>query len=173
MFVLNVQSLPLRGQGLSINRSNFATFCDVLRIRLVIWVWSFPGGEWECIALLFVYLSISTVPGADPGFQVRGGALKKIAPNGGRRENCWGISCEKSRFYAKKSFFSNFPGSALCSSTCFFLRCPTFVPILKSSSTVSKLTFIVTFFIAHLVKDPCDRYLSIGVCPSYVLVFHT
>ena len=43
-----------------------------------------------------------TVPGADPGFQVRGGgALKKIAPNGGRRENFWGISCEKSRFYAK------------------------------------------------------------------------
>ena len=40
--------------------------------------------------------------GADPGFQVRGGALKKIAPNGGRREKCWGISCEKTRFYAKK-----------------------------------------------------------------------
>jgi hypothetical protein len=33
--------------------------------------------------------------GADPGFQIRGGgALKKIAPSGGRRENCWGISCE-------------------------------------------------------------------------------
>jgi hypothetical protein len=43
--------------------------------------------------------------GADSGFKVRGGALKKIAPNGGRFENCWGISCEKSRFYAKKSFF--------------------------------------------------------------------
>ena len=42
------------------------------------------------------------VPGADPGFQVRGGALNKIAPSEGRRENCWGISCEKSRFYAKK-----------------------------------------------------------------------
>ena len=43
----------------------------------------------------------------DPGFQVRGegAALKKIAPSGGRRENCWGISCEKSRFYAKKSYF--------------------------------------------------------------------
>ena len=41
--------------------------------------------------------------GTDPGFQVRGGGvLKKIAPSGGRRENCWGISCEKSRFYAKK-----------------------------------------------------------------------
>ena len=45
-----------------------------------------------------------------------GGALKKIAPSGGRRENFWGISCEKSRFYAKKitilrqkkSYFSNF-----------------------------------------------------------------
>ena len=41
--------------------------------------------------------------GAEPGFQVREGALKKIGPSGGRRENIWGISCEKSRFYAKKS----------------------------------------------------------------------
>jgi hypothetical protein len=75
-----------------------------------------------------------TLAGADPGFQVRvGGAhLKKlrraqgganifgifrvknhdftaknhIFPNcGGRRENVWCISCEKSRFYAKKSYF--------------------------------------------------------------------
>jgi hypothetical protein len=43
--------------------------------------------------------------GADPGFQVRGGILKKIAPSGGRRKMFWGISCEKSRFYAKKSYF--------------------------------------------------------------------
>ena len=35
--------------------------------------------------------------GADPGFQVRGAHLKKIAPSGGRRENLWGISCEKSQ----------------------------------------------------------------------------
>jgi hypothetical protein len=42
---------------------------------------------------------------ADPGFQVKGGALKKIAPSGGRCENFWGISCEKSPFYAKKSYF--------------------------------------------------------------------
>ena len=52
--------------------------------------------------------------GADPGFQVGGGGgghLKKIAPSGGKRENCWGIQCEKSRFYAKKSyFFQNFRG---------------------------------------------------------------
>ena len=38
------------------------------------------------------------------------GALNKIAPSGGRRDNFWGISCEKSRFYAKKSYFSNFRG---------------------------------------------------------------
>ena len=44
-------------------------------------------------------------PGADPGFQVRGAHLKKIAPSGGRCENSWGISCEKSRFNAKKSYF--------------------------------------------------------------------
>ena len=44
--------------------------------------------------------------GADPGFQVRGGgALKKIAPSGGRRIIFWGILCEKSRFYTKKSSF--------------------------------------------------------------------
>jgi hypothetical protein len=47
-------------------------------------------------------------PGADPGFQVRGGGLKKIAPSGGRRENVLGISCGKSRFYAKKSYFFQF-----------------------------------------------------------------
>ena len=40
--------------------------------------------------------------GADPGFQVRGGALKIMVPSGERRENVWGISCEKSRFYVKK-----------------------------------------------------------------------
>jgi hypothetical protein len=29
-------------------------------------------------------------------FKLGGGALKKIAPSRGRRENCWGISYEKS-----------------------------------------------------------------------------
>jgi hypothetical protein len=43
--------------------------------------------------------------GADPGFQVRGGTLKKNAPSGGRREHFGDISCEKSRFYPKKSYF--------------------------------------------------------------------
>jgi hypothetical protein len=76
--------------------------------------------------------------GADPGFQVRGGgALKKIAPSGGRCENFWGISCGKSRFYAKKSyFFSNFrrgaspPGSA----PAILLNMMSLVRSLRSSS---------------------------------------
>ena len=52
------------------------------------------------------FTGLNYMTGADPGFQVRGGGgahLKKIAPSGGRREIFWGISCEKSRFYAKKS----------------------------------------------------------------------
>ena len=54
---------------------------------------------------LIVSYTITYISGVDPGFQVRGGALKKIAPSGGRRDKFWGISCEKSRFYAKKSYF--------------------------------------------------------------------
>jgi hypothetical protein len=38
-------------------------------------------------------------------FKIRGGALKKIAPSGGRREHFWGIPCEKSRFYATNHIF--------------------------------------------------------------------
>ena len=43
-------------------------------------------------------------------FKLGGGGahLKKIAPSGGRHENFWGVSCEKSRFYAKKSYFFQF-----------------------------------------------------------------
>jgi hypothetical protein len=64
-------------------------------------VWLHFSGHVYCIHFV----------GADPGFQVRGGGtLKKIVPSGGRRENFWSISCEKSRFYAKKSYFSNFRG---------------------------------------------------------------
>ena len=62
------------------------------------------------LTLTNVLIIVSThwLTGADPGFQVRGGALKKIASSGGRRENFWGISCEKSRFNAKKSYFFQF-----------------------------------------------------------------
>ena len=80
---------------------------------------------------------VTTGAGVDPGFQVRGAHLKKLrraeggenifwvfrvkkhdfTPKnhilsncGGRREKFWGISCEKSRFYAKKSYFFQFEG---------------------------------------------------------------
>jgi hypothetical protein len=50
-----------------------------------------------------------TKPAVDLGFQAKGGTLKKNAPSAGRCENLWGISCEKSGFYAKL-FFSYFRG---------------------------------------------------------------
>jgi hypothetical protein len=52
--------------------------------------------------------NISNLTGAVPGFQARGGALKKIATSGGRCEKCLGISCEKSRFYAKSKLIDDF-----------------------------------------------------------------
>ena len=53
-----------------------------------------------------------TTTGADPEFQVREGALKKIAQRGRRCEKFWGISCEKSRFYPKKIIFFPILGGA-------------------------------------------------------------
>ena len=47
--------------------------------------------------------------GADPGFQVRGGALKKIALSGGWCEHFLCILCEKNHdFMPKKSYFFQF-----------------------------------------------------------------
>jgi hypothetical protein len=59
---------------------------------------------------LLVVKTIYIYQGRIQDFKLAGGrgTFKKIAPSGGRRENLWGISCEKSWFYAKKSyFFSN------------------------------------------------------------------
>ena len=93
-----------------------------------------------CIVILHIYNTLNRPcickdtlhTGADPGFQVRGGTLKKklhraeeganilgvfrvkncyLTPKNhsfynyrGRREKCWGISCEKSRFYAPANY---------------------------------------------------------------------
>ena len=84
--------------------------------------------------------------GADTGFQARGGggALKKIAPSGGRREHFGGISCEKSRFYAKKSYF--FPGAppseSAPASSCY--------TEMSSKSCVNNVHFSVTKGVALL-----------------------
>jgi hypothetical protein len=54
-------------------------------------------------------ISVMIYQGRIQDFKLGGrGALKKIAPSGGRRENIWGISCDNSRFYAKKSYFFQF-----------------------------------------------------------------
>ena len=68
----------------------------------------YPWCEVRILASVFNEIHVLW-PGAGPGFQVRGGgAATKFAPIGGRRENIRGISCEKSRFYAKKSYFFKF-----------------------------------------------------------------
>jgi hypothetical protein len=68
--------------------------------------------ELDCLigSQLSTLASYNLIQGRIQDFKL-GGALKKIAPSGGGRENIWGISCEKSRFYAKKSYFPP-PGSA-------------------------------------------------------------
>ena len=50
------------------------------------------------------------ISGADPGFQVRGGALKKSAPSGGRREHFWVFRVKNHDFTQKNHIFSNCGG---------------------------------------------------------------
>ena len=52
----------------------------------------------------------SMISGGDPRFQVGGGGahLKKLRRAKGGENIFGGISCEKSRFYAKKSYFFQF-----------------------------------------------------------------
>jgi hypothetical protein len=49
-----------------------------------------------------------SITGADPGFQVRGGAFKQIAPSGGRCENFWLLRVKNHDFTPKKSHFFQF-----------------------------------------------------------------
>ena len=82
------------------------TYHNNFKLKLVNFLLNFSHNRVKMFFMLFLYAQIwSNIfndrwnqPGADPGFQVRG-ALKKIAPS----EKIVGISCEKSRFYAKKS----------------------------------------------------------------------
>ena len=60
---------------------------------------------WIGVALSMRMFSSYTIQGRIQDFKLGGAHFKKIAPSGGRREKCWGISCEKSRFYAKQTKF--------------------------------------------------------------------
>ena len=70
-------------------------------------------GLCDCISIHYAYIRVYVTVVAYPNhmqgriqdFKLGGAQLKKIAPSGGRRENFRGISCKKSRFYAKKSYF--------------------------------------------------------------------
>jgi hypothetical protein len=66
-------------------------------VATMIWltVMEYLCHKWPCIS------------GADPGFQDRG-ALKKMRRAERGANFFFGISCEKSRFYAKKSYFFQF-----------------------------------------------------------------
>jgi hypothetical protein len=61
--------------------------------------------------LLFVYLSISTVPGADPGFQIRGEHLKKLRLAEGGAKIVGVFRVKNHDFTPKNHFFSNFRGA--------------------------------------------------------------
>ena len=104
------------------------------------------GSRWQ------MSFSFSSGPfsGADPGFQVRGGALKKNAPSRGRRENFLGISCEKSRFYAKKSYFSNFRGGGAKFLGYFMWKITIYPPLLLVVYIYVSSRFVAKIHINHL-----------------------
>ena len=64
------------------------------------------------------------VSGADPGFQLRGGVLKKIGPSGGRRENL-GVFRVKNHESTPKIIFSPILGgrAGCVSMFCKIMTC--------------------------------------------------
>jgi hypothetical protein len=60
--------------------------------------------------MIYMYAKVQfqTIQGRIQDFKLEGAHLKKFEPSRGSNENFWGISCEKSRFYAKKSYFFQF-----------------------------------------------------------------
>ena len=63
------------------------------------------------VVCLILMLSVYSYQGWIQDFKL-GGALKIIAPSGGRRGNCWGIRVKNHDFTPKNHFFSNFRGGA-------------------------------------------------------------
>ena len=58
----------------------------------------------------YLFHKFMSTSGADPGFQVRGGALTKIVLSGGRRDNVWCILCEKITILRKNIIFFSILG---------------------------------------------------------------
>ena len=80
-----------------------ATYYSLKLISLVVILLSIT----QLASFVMLLVSIYLIQGRIQDFKL-GGALKKFAPSGGRREIFGGISCEKSRFYAKKSYSFQF-----------------------------------------------------------------
>ena len=55
---------------------------------------------------LYIPSSKHIITGADPGFQARWGALKKIAPSGGSAKNFGVFRVKNHDFTPKKSYFN-------------------------------------------------------------------
>jgi hypothetical protein len=104
-----------------------------------LWQWTYNFNHKSLLIILLVLQVVHNCSGADPGFKVRGAHLKKMrraegganifwvfrvknhdfTPKnyifsncGGRREHFGGISCDKSQFCAKKSYFFPILGGA-------------------------------------------------------------
>ena len=84
-------------------------------INVVVSIRKWPVRVSHIFNKLFSWRNRSTLTTRNRGgsrISSKGGALTKIAPSGGMRDNFWGISCEKSRFYPKKSYFFPILGGA-------------------------------------------------------------
>ena len=86
----------------------FSQFVKIQRYTTIVCYQIVHKKTWVHSSSLAFRWAMCYTQGRIQDFQLGGGVLKKIAPSGGRRENLWGISCEKSRFYAKKSYFFQF-----------------------------------------------------------------
>ena len=120
------------------------------------------------------FLAPPLFAGADPGFQVRGSARKKIAPSGGRRENFGGISCEKSRFYAKKSIFSQLRRrencwGISCEKSRFYAKNSYFFPILGGGAGCIRPWFVEV--LVHLPSQESTRAWVLLLEESSLLQF--
>ena len=91
-----------------LSETALCTFCNgaIEKIEHLFWECQYAKNIWISLAL-YLQKSLNLkldMQGRIQDFKLGGGALKKIASSGGRREKFWGISCEKTRLYAKKSY---------------------------------------------------------------------
>ena len=105
-----------------------------------------------------------TEQGRIQDFKLGGASLKKIAPSRGRRENFWGISCEKSRFYAKNHIFSNCGGrrenfwGISCEKSRFYAKKSYFFPILGGGHVPGAPPPLLSTGIVHINIYNCLVY---------------